>query len=65
MRDHLDGFAQVVTTALFLENAFVNLTGREVVGLLHARFNETLIVAEVEVGLRPIVGHVHLTMLKR
>ena len=45
VRNHLNSFAKVVAAALFFEHAFVDLAGGEVVGLAHARFNETLVVA--------------------
>ena len=65
VRNHLNSFAQVVTATLFLEHAFVDLAGGEVVGLAHARFNETLVVAQVQVGFGAVFGDKHLTVLKR
>ena len=35
MRDHLHGRAEVITAAFFVDHAFINLTGGEVVGLFH------------------------------
>ena len=64
MGNDLDCFAQVVTAALFVEHAFVNLTGGEVVGLAHARFNETLIVAKIQVSFCAVVGDEHLAVLQ-
>jgi hypothetical protein len=32
---------------------------------LHARFDETLVVAQVEVGLGAVVGHEHFAVLER
>ena len=65
MWNHLNRFTQVVAAALFFEHAFVDLAGGEVVGLAHARFNETLVVAQVQVGFGAVFGDKHLTVLKR
>ena len=65
MRDDLHGLAQVVATALFLEHAFINLAGGEVVGLLHSGVDESLVVAQVQVGFCAVVGHKHLAVLDR
>ncbi len=64
VRDDLDGLAQVVATAFFLQHALVDAARGEVVGFLHARFNETLVVAQVEIGFRAVVGHKDLAVLE-
>jgi hypothetical protein len=64
VRDDLHGLAEVVAAALFFEHAFVDLAGGEVVGLAHARFDETLIVAQVQVGFGAVVGHKNLAVLE-
>ena len=43
----------------------VDLAGGEVVLLAHARRQEALVVAEVEVGLGAVVGDEHLAVLER
>jgi hypothetical protein len=65
VRDDLHGLAQVVAAALLFEHALVDLAGGEVVGLLHARFDEALVVAQVEVGFGAVVGHEHFAVLER
>lgn len=65
MGNDLHRFAQVVAPAFFFKNTFVNLAGGEVVGLFHARFNKTLIVAQIEVGLGTVVGDKYFAVLKR
>ncbi len=65
MGDDLHGFAQVVAAALFLQHGLVDLARGEVVGFFHARFDETLIVAQVEVGFCAVVGHENLAVLER
>jgi hypothetical protein len=64
VRDHLHRLAQVVAAALFFEHALVDLAGGEVVGLLHARGDEALVVAQVQVGFGAVVGDEHLAVLE-
>ena len=64
VRNHLHGFAEIVPAPLFFDDAFVNAPGGEIVGLAHARFYETLVVPEVEVGFSIIVGDENLAVLE-
>jgi hypothetical protein len=63
--NHLHRLAQVIATALFLEHALVDLAGGEVVGAAHARVDEALVVAEVQVGFGTVIGDEHFAVLKR
>jgi hypothetical protein len=63
--NHLYRLAQVIATALFLEHALVDLAGGEVVGAAHARRDEALVVAQVQVGFGAVVGDEHFAVLKR
>ena len=63
--DDLHRPPQVVATALFADDALVDLAGGEIVVAAHGGAHETLVVAEVEVGLGPILGDEHLAVLKR
>jgi hypothetical protein len=65
VRDHLDGLAEVDAPALLLDHALVDLARAQAVepGELAAR--EPLVVAEVEVGLRPVLEDVDLAVLVR
>ena len=65
MRNNLHRFAQIVATAFFVQHALVNLARGEIVGLAHARFDETLIVTQVQVGFRAIIRYKHFAMLQR
>ncbi|KAF5302149.1 hypothetical protein FQR65_LT19128 [Abscondita terminalis] len=56
--------AQIVAAALLLEHALVDASGGEIVGLLHARFDETLVVAQVQIGLGAVIGHEHFAVLE-
>ena len=62
--NHLHGFAQVVAAAFFFKHAFVDLAGGEVVRLAHSRFNETLVMAQIKIGLGAVFSDKHLTVLK-
>ena len=63
--NHLNGLAEVFAAAFLLKNALIDLTGREVVIAVHLRGDETLIVAEVKVGLRAVIGDEDLAVLVR
>src|SRR5581483_5598767 len=63
VRDHLHGAAQIVAAPLAGQNVLVDAPRGDVVALRRRHAGEALVVAEVEVGLRPVVGHEHLTVL--
>src|SRR6266404_4339975 len=65
VRDYLDGFAEVITAALFGEDRFVDAAGRPVIVAGKLGVREAFIVAEIEVRLRAVLGDKHFTMLKR
>jgi hypothetical protein len=65
VRNHLDGRAQIVAAALLLDDRLVDLAGGDVVGLGGRHAGEALVVAQVEVGLGPVVGHEDLAVLIR
>ena len=63
VRDHLHRAAQVVAAPLLGEDLLVDAARGDVVGLLRRHAGEALVVAEVEVGLRAVVGDEHLAVL--
>ena len=65
VRDDLDRAPEVVAAALLADHRFVDLPRREVVALAHPDVGEALVVPEVEVGLRAVVGHEHFAVLER
>ena len=65
VRDHLHGAAEVVAAPLLGEDLLVQPAGGDVVGLLRRHAGEAFVVAEVQVGLRAVVRHEHLTVLVR
>ncbi len=63
VRDDLHGAAEIIAAPLMLDHREVNLAGRPVVVPRRRRIGEALVVAEIEVGLRPVVGHVDFAVL--
>ena len=63
MRDDLHRLTEVFAAALLVEHVPVHLAGREVGVFVQVLVDEALIVAEVEIGLRAVLGDVHLAML--
>src|SRR4030043_295785 len=65
VRDDLDRLAQILTLALFADDGFVYLPGRPVVGPRRLRRGEALVMAEVEVRFRAVVGDADLPGFER
>ena len=61
----MNGFTQVIASALFFKDALVDLTCGEIVGSAHSRGDEALVVSQIQVGLCTIFGDKDLTVLKR
>ena len=61
----LDRPAEVVAAALLGDDRLVDPAGRDVARLAQVLVDEPLVVAQVEVGLRPVVGHEDLAVLVR
>ena len=65
VRNHLHGLAEILSLALVVQHRLVNLAAGQVVHARELRAGEPLVVAEVEVGLRAVVEHVHFAVLER
>ena len=65
MGNHLHGFAQVFTATFFADHRLVNLTGGEVIHLLHTRADKTLVVTQIEISFGTIVGDEYFAVLER
>ncbi len=63
VRDHLDGGAQVIAAALLGDHLGVDAAGGGVVEVVGRHAGEALVVAQVQVGLGPVVGDVDLPVL--
>src|SRR6266699_1963711 len=64
MRDHLHRAAEVVAATLLFYHGIVDLAGGEVVVAVHPGRLETLVVAQIEVGLGAVLGNEHLPVLE-
>jgi hypothetical protein len=65
MGNDLHGLAQVVAPAFLSDDLLVDSAGGQIVVPAQPGMGEALVVAQVEVGFRPVVGHEDLAMLKR
>ena len=65
VRDHLDGLAEIFPLALVVEHGLINLAAGEIVEPGQLDVGEPLVMAQVEVGLRAVVEHINLAVLKR
>src|SRR5690606_3307511 len=65
VRDHLHGRAEVLAAPLLRDHVRVDPARREVAVAARLRADEALVVAEIEVRLRAVLGHEHLAVLKR
>ena len=65
VRDDLDGLAQVVAAPLALDDATIHHAGRHIGELAEVLIDETLVVAEVEVGFGAIFGDEDFAVLVR
>src|SRR5438105_2558356 len=63
VRDDLHGFAEVFAAPLFLDDRFVNLARGVIAVPAQGGIRETLVVPQVEVGLRAIVEHIDFAVL--
>ena len=59
----LHGLAEIRSLPLLLYDSLVDAAGGDVVGLRHAHVQETLVVTEVQVGLRTVVGDIAFAVL--
>ena len=63
VRNHLHGRAEVLPASLLVEHVPVHLAGRQIGIAVEVLVNEALVMAQIQVGLRPVLGDVHLAML--
>ena len=65
MGNDLHGGAQVLAPALPVDDGFINAAAGHVAVLAQAFVNEPLVMAQIQIGLRAVVGHEHLAVLVR
>ena len=65
MRDHLNGLAQIVAAALFLEHIGIDAARGDGIGVARGNARKPFVMSKIEIGFRAIVGDENLTMFKR
>ena len=65
VRHHLDGLAQIVTTAFAVDDRLVDTPRRDAIIACGANTRKPFIVTQVEICFKPILRHVALPMLVR
>ena len=65
VRDNLYRATQVVAAPLFAQHGVIHPASREVIRAAHHGACEALIVAQIQVRLRPVVSDEHFAVLKR
>ena len=65
VRNNLHGLAQIIPATLLVQHVPINLAGSYVGTLGQADVNKTLIMPQVQVSFRTIIGNEHLAMLIR
>jgi hypothetical protein len=63
VRDHLHGGAEIIAAALAQDDVAIDAAGGDIVGLARRHAGEALVMAEVEVGLGAVVGHIDFAVL--
>ena len=65
VRNNLNGAAQIIAPALLAQHCVIDTARRKIIGAAHHRAREALVMTEIEVCLRAIVGDEDLSMLER
>ena len=65
MGNDLDGSPKIIAVPFACDDIGVNPAGGDVVAFSRGNPRKPLVVAEIEVGLRTVIGHVDLTVLVR
>ena len=65
MRNYLDGFSQIFSPTFFLQNRGVYAPGRNAIALAGGHSGKAFVMAQIQIGFRPVVCHKHFAMLKR
>ena len=65
MGNDLHRFTEVIAAPFLVQHPLVHLSAGKVVEARQLGAGKSLVMAEVKVGLRPVVEHVHLAVLKR
>ena len=63
VRDHLDGGTEIIAAPLLREDLLVNASRRDVVLAARGASGKPLVVTQVEIGFRAVIGHEYFAML--
>jgi hypothetical protein len=64
MRNHLDRLAQIVAAPFLLEHVGIDPPRGNAVGLAGMYAGEAFVMAQIKVGLGPVIGHEDLAMFE-
>ncbi len=65
MRNDLNGLTQVVAPAFLIQNVLVDAPRTDRIGLARSHAGEPFVMAQIQIGFRPVIGHEHFAMFKR
>src|SRR5271155_2824359 len=65
VRNYLHGLAEIIAAAFLGENGFVDPAGGPIVIASQLRIGEALVVAQIEIGFRAVIGHENFAVLIR
>ena len=65
MRDYLNGRPEIFTSSFAVQNIPVDSSGGEIRELIQILVDESLIMSEIQIGLRSVIRNINLTMLVR
>ena len=63
--NNLNGVAQIFSPAFAADHFLINLTGRNIGGLGQVDIKKTLVVTDVQICLRAVIGDKHFSVLER
>jgi hypothetical protein len=64
VRNYLYGFTEVIAAAFLQNDRLIDLTAGEIVVPRQDAIGEALVMAEIEIGFRAVVQHIHLAVLE-
>ena len=65
VRNDLHRRAEIISAPLLRDNALIDATRGDIVRLFRGNAGKAFIMAEIQIGLRPIVGHIDFAVLIR
>ncbi len=65
VRNDLDGRAEIIAAPLLRQNVLIDAAGGDVVALVGGAAGEALVMAEIEIGFRAVIGDEHFAVLIR